>query len=535
MDKKLDIYQKLTILTAIAGLIIIFIGFVLSTPINTNTQKPTSVSPDAVRKIDEQTKEYIFEFDSTKELLCLCFMSDLEQIYIYQDNNLIYSLDKGKTPIGETPGKAFHFIEIPSEKCKITVVSQSKYINNSSLAFTIGNRNFVIRETLIQSLPYILVYLIIFLVGVLLFFYWIIVRKELTNNKVGLYLSLLLTVSGLWFIRGSDFVSILIRDYIASYFMGYILFLQIPLLLFAFLVYYWQSPCKAWIKNTYCIISCFNMLVCIFLHISGIKEFRETVFITHILLILSFAYAFYGMYAYWKKHGIDYKIVLTCIPLLVAVMSTLNDYFGFYKNAGSSYKVGGIVILLFLIFISAVTFYELSLQLREGRKNAIYKKLAITDLLTGLNNRNAYETWENEHKQNFDDTSIILCDLNNLKYYNDNYGHEIGDRYIIAASEILSKAIGDKGVCYRIGGDEFIIILKDTTPKIIKETLYKIESMQQEFNRNSGSLIMEIACGYATAEPNDNYVTDIVKRADIAMYAHKKHIKGIRTESSKLI
>ena len=98
-----------------------------------------------------------------------------------------------------------------------------------------------------------------------------------------------------------------------------------------------------------------------------------------------------------KKHGINYKVILTCIPLPVAVIATLNDYLGFYKHTGGSYKIGGIVILLFLIFISTVTFYELSLQLREGQKNAIYKKLAITDLLTGLSNRNAYETWESEH------------------------------------------------------------------------------------------------------------------------------------------
>lgn len=526
MNKKLDIYQKMAIFTAMAGLIVIFIGFFISTPINANIQKSTAIQPNEVHKIDRQTKEYIFEFDSTEELRCLCFVSDLEQVHIYQNEKLIYGIDEGKTLIGKTPGKAFHFVEIPSENCKIAVVSHSKYKNDSSLTFTIGNRNFVIREALIQSLPYVLVYFIIFLEGVILFFYWIIVRKELANNKVGLYLSILVMVSGLWFIRGSDFVSILTRDYIAVYFMGYILFLQIPFLLFAFLVYYWQSPCKAWIKNTYCIVSCLNMVICISLHISGIKEFRETVFVTHILLFLSFVYAFYGMYAYWKEHGTDYKVILTCIPLPVAVIVTLNDYFGFYKNTGGSYKAGGIATLLFLIFISAVTFYELSLQLREGQKNAIYKKLAITDLLTGLNNRNAYETWENEHKKDFDDVSIILCDLNNLKYYNDNYGHEVGDRYIIAASDILSKSIEDKGVCYRIGGDEFIIILKAAAPEIIKEILYKIESMQQEFNRSSGSLVMEIACGYATAEQNDNYVTDIVKRADTAMYAHKKHIKG---------
>ena len=89
---------------------------------------------------------------------------------------------------------------------------------------------------------------------------------------------------------------------------------------------------------------------------------------------------------------------------------------------------------------------------------------------------------------------------------------------IIARSKILSQSIEDNGVCYRIGGDEFIIILKDTTSEIIREILYKIESMQQEFNRSSGSLIMEIAYGYATAKENDNSVTDIVKRADAAMY-----------------
>lgn len=112
-----------------------------------------------------------------------------------------------------------------------------------------------------------------------------------------------------------------------------------------------------------------------------------------------------------------------------------------------------------------------------------------------------------------------------MKFYNDNYGHEQGDKYIIAASEILSKSIEGKGVCYRIGGDEFIIICKNTTYEIIKEILNNIESMQHEFNRSSEFLTMEIAYGYATAKENDNSVTDIVKRADVEMYVHKKHIK----------
>lgn len=212
-----------------------------------------------------------------------------------------------------------------------------------SLSFTIGSRNFAIKEALVQSLPYVLVYFIIFLEGVTLFLYWAVVRKELTHSNVGLYLSLLLLVSGLWFIRGSDFVSILIRDYFVTYFIGYILFLQIPFLLFAFLTYYWQVPCKSWIKNTYTMVSSLNMLICILLQVLGIKNFRETVFITHILLIISFIYAFYGMYQYWKVKGIDYKITLTFIPLLITMISTTGNYFGFYnKKIMSSYKTGGI-------------------------------------------------------------------------------------------------------------------------------------------------------------------------------------------------
>lgn len=533
MNKKLDVYQKAAILLLIIGVIVICWGFAVSTGkiISEQGQKSKMIEPDAIHKIDKQTTEYIFNFDYGKERLCLYFVSDLEEIHIYQDEKLIYSVDEEMTPIGKTPGKIFHFIKIPSEKCMITVVSQNKYANDNSLDFLIGDRQLMFREKLIQSLPYMGIYFMIFLGGVMLFFYWGIVRKELLHDKIGLYFSLLLIVTGLWLMRGSDFINLLIQDHRAIYFMGYILFLQIPFLFFAFTVHYWQSPCKLWVKNIYYVVSCVNMLICILLHVFGIKEFKDTAFVTHILLMFAFLYAFYGMYIYWKEHKFNYKMILTAIPLSLIFISAIVDYLLFYKKITGSYKRGGITILFFLICISVVVFYELSLQLREGRKNAIYRKLAVTDLLTGLNNRNAYETWENEHKEDFSGVSIVLCDLNNLKYYNDNYGHELGDKYIIAASEILSKAIGDKGVCYRIGGDEFIVVFKNTASAIIKECFEKMEVLQKEFNKNSEPLVMEMAYGYSSAEETDTSITEVIKRADTLMYKHKKQIKAERTKN----
>ena len=219
MNYRLDIYQKITITIAIFGMLIIFMGFVISPSIDSHGQTSAVIVPDTVHKIDEQTKEYIFDFNSTIKFPCLYFTTDLAQVYVYQDKNLIYSIEEGTTPIGKTPGKIFHFVEIPSETSTLTVVSQSEYINENPLTFMIGDRQFMIRDTLLHAFPYLIIYLMIFLGGILLFLYWMTVRKELTDNKVGLYLSLLLIVAGLWLIRGSDFINILLRNHIAIYFM----------------------------------------------------------------------------------------------------------------------------------------------------------------------------------------------------------------------------------------------------------------------------------------------------------------------------
>lgn len=345
------------------------------------------------------------------------------------------------------------------------------------------------------------------------------------DDKTGLYFALLLTVTGLWFLRGSDFVNILFINNAALYFCGYILFLQIPFLLFEFSLHYLQIPCKLWIKNVVCIVSLFNMSVCTILHISGIRKFRETIFLTHILLVLGNIFMLYGVYHYWKKHRWNYKTLLILFPLMGILTSVSTDLLDFYRGTMSSYKKAGVIVLGFMFLTCIGVLYDLALQLREGQKNAIYKKISVTDLLTGLYNRNAYETWLDEHKENFSDISIILCDLNNLKYYNDNYGHELGDKYIISASKILSEAVGARGRCYRVGGDEFIVVLENTDSDTIKECLNKIESMQRHYNQKDPSLVIEMAYGYAEAEKSDRSAADMVKRADSMMYKHKVSIK----------
>ena len=83
----------------------------------------------------------------------------------------------------------------------------------------------------------------------------------------------------------------------------------------------------------------------------------------------------------------------------------------------------------------------------------------MKDILTGLYSRNAYDEWERDN-QHPDKTAIVMLDLNNLKKCNDRYGHEAGDTYLKKASEMITNAFSQENTVYRIGGDEFSVIIE---------------------------------------------------------------------------
>ena len=87
---------------------------------------------------------------------------------------------------------------------------------------------------------------------------------------------------------------------------------------------------------------------------------------------------------------------------------------------------------------------------------------AVTDLLTGIYNRNGFNMYSEKIfstvKENGGCLSIIIGDLNNLKYINDNFGHSEGDFAIKSAADAFRLACEDDMFCYRIGGDEYVIL-----------------------------------------------------------------------------
>lgn len=153
------------------------------------------------------------------------------------------------------------------------------------------------------------------------------------------------------------------------------------------------------------------------------------------------------------------------------------------------------------------------------------------DALTGLYNRGAFAR---EMKYLIDEGHctnglLSIWDLDSLKYTNDTYGHEVGDRYICTLANLLKRRMPEKSISARLAGDEFTMFLYDEPKETMIAALRTIhaELMQETLLLPDGlELNMSASAGMAFyAEDGTNY-PDLLKYADFAMYEVKKSSKG---------
>lgn len=146
------------------------------------------------------------------------------------------------------------------------------------------------------------------------------------------------------------------------------------------------------------------------------------------------------------------------------------------------------------------------------------------DALTELYNRAAYEKHliKLEGKKNF---SIIMLDINDFKFINDNYGHSYGDTVLKEVARIIRCSFDEGASFYRIGGDEFCVITKNIKQSSVSEQLAVMHNKLIEKRRQTDHF-PTVAFGYASSGENSKYgVTITLRIADQKMYSHKEQQK----------
>jgi diguanylate cyclase (GGDEF)-like protein len=174
--------------------------------------------------------------------------------------------------------------------------------------------------------------------------------------------------------------------------------------------------------------------------------------------------------------------------------------------------------------LSLVTMQLLKVHDEEEKIKHSLTYLSFHDSMTGLYNR-AYmdHLLEQIDEASFLPVSIIMADLNNLKAYNDQYGHECGDYAIVSVSDVMKSLANDKHSIIRRGGDEFVIIMSHSSKEDAIQLSKKIQEKCYEIVIEKTPI--ELSVGAATRSSLDQRFTEIMRLAEIEMYLEKERMR----------
>ena len=202
------------------------------------------------------------------------------------------------------------------------------------------------------------------------------------------------------------------------------------------------------------------------------------------------------------------------------------------KNLSTSRNQIVFTLLAVLIF-AAVLLLELRSLSKdkldaEKETSKTFQNMANTDSLTGVRNRHAYSEYEgvlNRKIQNkeIQELAVVVCDINGLKYINDTQGHAAGDQLIKEACALICEYF-KHGAVFRVGGDEFVVILQEKGYETMDEEIGKLNKKVEANIKNNGIVV---SIGSSALQPDDSQLHDVFARADHMMYERKSKLKSM--------
>lgn len=160
--------------------------------------------------------------------------------------------------------------------------------------------------------------------------------------------------------------------------------------------------------------------------------------------------------------------------------------------------------------------------LREASSAGEARRLALTDDLTGLPNRRAMIGEVDGAIRGATGAALLLLDIDAFKDVNDSLGHAAGDRVLRHVATTLTRVFGVDAPVARLGGDEFAILVRDDDQVSVLERAHEArEALAGTFRIEGLDLSLRSSIGVTVVAPGDAKASDVLRRADIALYEAK--------------
>lgn len=216
-------------------------------------------------------------------------------------------------------------------------------------------------------------------------------------------------------------------------------------------------------------------------------------FSSHIVSALYLGFLLYISISQLKGKHISHGLSILLCSLFVVAAVVIESFFS---------EDGSIDYLLNNTIVASTVVYYLFL----------YTEKTQIDVLTGLFNRETF--YSDIKRMDKSITGVIQFDMNGLKYINDNFGHQEGDKALSTISSILYNNATRKMYVYRLGGDEFTLLAVNTTEDKLKEVIDKIKIQLEDID-------YFCSMGYAYKSNPNTDIDTLLKEAEDKMYIDK--------------
>ena len=469
---------------------------------------------------DKLTDTVMISRTVTEDMLgnIVCFFVYDSFVDALVDGEAIYHFGESHSYL-KSPGSLWHMIDIPENSLgkmltiKIRYTYDSKYTTDINII--LGGSGGVVLTLLRREALDLSVNLLMLVLGIILCVIFVLQLKNNIHSENCLYLGLLSLCFVFWTNNNLFFTQLIFPYSTAQYFCYYFFLSMLPLLLMCYL----ETITEGLRFNR---LFWLHLALCAFITISqlsGIAEFTETLPIFLMYSSVELIIVILKLIKNKKSHR-NPMLVGAFIVMIVCILINAVLYM-FSQTKGVSTTMAKLGISIYLIVSIYVSINGVATDLAKVHQSELLHKIAFTDSLTQIGNRYAFNYNINEVP--LSDLSLFSLDINNLKYYNDTFGHACGDTLICDAAQMLQSVFSK---LYRTGGDEFIAVeIKSSSEHLqyLKDTL---NDKMNEYNKaENHDIVVEIACGYSTYSEGDTSYEDILKRADAEMYYDKSRIK----------
>lgn len=482
---------------------------------------------ESVEKIDKGSEIYHLSIDTIDESYnTLLFYTNHQEVFVYSEGKLLYSLKSADSVYGRTPGAMWNMVVLPAQANELDVHVSQVYpeLTKQVPVFELGNAMNMYRDVLDGAAWELILSCTIIVIGIALFLYWHLVFWKSGAQKEILYLGVFAIIFGVWNFGETQFAVFMFENRAFFSYMAFTCLMTMGLPA----IYFFKDFLEVEDKIIYKLFAGYiigETVICQILHLAGIAGVKETANYTIVNIVLVMVYLLYAIIKGLLTKKNVKKIIVNIIGLTILAVTAVIDISSYYINVLTAEKVAKFGFLIYAVILGMETTRIARERLQEEQKLELLKEMAVKDMLTGCFNRNAF-TEECSELEDLVGLQIIGFDLNDLKKCNDTKGHKAGDTYIKDAAKVIQKIFGHLGKVYRVGGDEFCIIARNITEAQFEKAKSLLQLEVAHYRLDHPESGFGIACGYATYDPElDADVEAIRHRADVSMYENKKEIK----------